>query len=122
MDGYAVEDVINGAPASFGWDFSYPWPTMASYFMLSISVSFGKNSHIDHTEEDPLAHAQHPIDLLDTEPMKDIGHQGLKAHVLDASHVFGSLEIIRSPVFSTFSCIVDDCGECVSISHGKGNV
>ena len=43
--------------------------------------------------------------------MEDIGHESLEAHVFDTGHVFGSLEIIRSPIFSAFPRIVDDCGE-----------
>ena len=122
MDGYAVKDVINGGSRFLSMGLQLPLANNGVIFHAVDLCKLRKNSDIDHTGDDPLAHAQHPIDLLDAEPMKDIGHQGLKAHVLDASHVFGSLEIIRSPVFSTFSCIVDDCGECVSISHGKGNV
>lgn len=47
--------------------------------------------------------------------MQNIGHQGLEPHILDAGNVLRPLEIVRGPVFSAFSCVVDDCGEYVSI-------
>jgi hypothetical protein len=53
-----------------------------------------------------LAHAEHAVDLLDAEPMQDIGHQGLESHVLDPGDALSSLEVIRGAVFSSFSCIV----------------
>jgi hypothetical protein len=55
---------------------------------------------------DSLAHAEHSVNLLDTEPVKDIGHQRLKTHVLHTSNVLGSLEIFGSSVQPTFSSIV----------------
>jgi hypothetical protein len=57
--------------------------------------------------EDSLAHTQHPVDFLDTKPMENIGHQRLESHVLHASNVLGSLEILRGPIQSALSGIVD---------------
>ena len=39
--------------------------------------------------------------------MKNVGHQRLESHVLHASNVLGSLEILRSTIQSTLSGIVD---------------
>ena len=39
--------------------------------------------------------------------MEDIGHQRLESHVLHTSNVLGPLEILRSPIQSTLSRIVD---------------
>jgi hypothetical protein len=57
--------------------------------------------------EDSLAHTQHPVNFLDTKPMEDIGHQRLESHVLHTSNVLGSLEILRGPIQSALSGIVD---------------
>ena len=63
-------------------------------------------------DKDVLAHAQHPIDLGDTEPMQNVRHKGLEAHVLHTGDVLGSLEVIGCPVLATLSGIVHDCGGC----------
>ena len=55
----------------------------------------------------PLAHAQHPVNLLDSEPMEDIRHQSLKSHILDTSNIFSPLEVIRGSVGTTLASIVD---------------
>lgn len=56
-----------------------------------------------------LAHAKHPVDLLDSKPVQNIGHQGLEAHVLDAGDIFGASEVVGSPVFSSLPGVVNDC-------------
>jgi len=56
-----------------------------------------------------LAHAQHAVDLGDSEPVQDIWHQGLEPHVLDAGDVFGPFEVVRCTVFSTFPRVVHHC-------------
>jgi hypothetical protein len=58
-------------------------------------------------DKDLLAHTQHPIDLLDTEPMKNIGHQRLETHVLHTRNILRPLEILRCAVQSTFPGVVD---------------
>ena len=59
------------------------------------------------TWEDSLAHTQHPVNFFDAKPMENIGHQRLESHVLHTSNVLGSLEILRGPIQSTLSGIVD---------------
>jgi hypothetical protein len=39
--------------------------------------------------------------------MENIGHQRLESHVLHTSNVLGSLEILRGPIQSALSGIVD---------------
>jgi hypothetical protein len=39
--------------------------------------------------------------------MENVGHQRLESHVFHASDVLGSLEILRGPIQSTLSGIVD---------------
>lgn len=58
-------------------------------------------------KDDSLAHTQHPINLLDTEPVKNIGHQGLKSHIFDPSNILRSLEVLRSTIQATLSSVVD---------------
>ena len=53
-----------------------------------------------------LGHGQHPVNLSDAEPMKDIGHERLEPHVLDARDILGALEVLARPVLSAFSCVV----------------
>jgi len=55
-----------------------------------------------------VGHAQHPVDLGDTEPVQDIGHQGLETHVLDTSNVLSTLEVLASAVLASLSSIVDE--------------
>lgn len=54
-----------------------------------------------------LAHAEHPVDLLYAKPMKDIWHKGLEAHILNASDVLRPLEVVRSSISASLSCIVN---------------
>jgi len=56
---------------------------------------------------DLLAHTQHPVNFLDSKPMKNIGHQRLESHILHTSNVLGSLEVLRGTIQSTLSGIVD---------------
>lgn len=55
-----------------------------------------------------LAHAQHAVDLLDAEPVQDVGHKGLEAHVLNAGNVLRPLEILGCAVLAAFPGIVDN--------------
>lgn len=55
-----------------------------------------------------LAHAEHAVNLLDTKPMENVGHQGLETHILDSSHVLGPLEVVRSFVFTSLPCVIDN--------------
>jgi hypothetical protein len=55
-----------------------------------------------------VAHTQHSIYLLDTQPMENIGHQSLESHILHTGDIFGSFEIFRGTVRSTLSRIVDE--------------
>ena len=56
-----------------------------------------------------LAHAQHSVDFLDAQPMKNVWHQSLESHILDACNVLGSLEVIRSSIFPTLAGVVNHC-------------
>ena len=94
---------------------TYPWPTMASCFMLGTAcirskiVSPGGTWALAGAEYYSLAHAQHPVNLGDTKPVEDVGHQGLEAHILDTCDVFGSLEIVRCTILPAFSGVVHNC-------------
>jgi hypothetical protein len=55
-----------------------------------------------------LAHTKHSINLLDAKPVKDIGHQCLKAHILHARNVFGSFEVLRRSIKTPFAGIIDE--------------
>jgi hypothetical protein len=53
-----------------------------------------------------VAHAEHTIDFFDTKPVQDIRHQRLEAHVLDASNVFGALEVVGSAIGTPLPCVI----------------
>jgi hypothetical protein len=81
---------------------TYPWPTIASCFMLVkllIPELVAKVSNL-------LAHTQHSINLLYSKPMKNIRHQGLESHILHAGNILRSFEILRGTVRSSLSRIV----------------
>lgn len=69
--------------------------------------------HLAHASSlgvlDLLAHAQHPVNLLDTKPVQDVRHKGLEAHVLHTGDVLGTLEVIRGAIGTPLSSVVDDC-------------
>lgn len=56
-----------------------------------------------------LAHAEHPVNFRDAQPVQDIGHQGLETHVFDPRDVLGPLEIVRCTIFPALAGIVHDC-------------
>lgn len=49
--------------------------------------------------------------------MQDVWHQGLKAHILDASNVFGSLEVVRGSVGTTLASVVNHYRQSASHHH-----
>ena len=55
-----------------------------------------------------LAHTQHAINLLDTQPMQDIRHQSLETHILHTGDILGTFEILRCTIGASFSCVVDE--------------
>lgn len=71
---------------------AYPCPTIASCFILRkwSAVSFSTCSILKRL----LAHAKHPVNLLDAQPMQDVRHESLESHVFDTSNVLSSLEVV----------------------------
>lgn len=69
-----------------------PELTIASYFLkpLSIGVANSVKHHVH------ITHRDHIINLCDTQPMQDIGHQSLEPHVLDSSNELGGCEVLVS--------------------------
>lgn len=63
---------------------------------------------------DVLAHAQHAVNLGDAQPVEDVRHQRLEAHVLHARHVLGTFEVVGGAVFATLASVIYDCSGCVS--------
>lgn len=99
---------------------TYPWPTMASCFMLENNHALDRGSVTPATRQAQagegrgtrrysLAHAQHSVNLGDTQPVKDIRHQGLEAHVLYTGNVLGALEIVRCKICPALSRVVHNC-------------
>lgn len=64
---------------------------------------------IGHVVHHSLAHAEHPINLGDAQPVQDIRHQSLEAHILDPRDVLGPLEVIRCAIFPALASVVHDC-------------
>lgn len=55
-----------------------------------------------------VRHAQHTIDLRDSQPMQDIRHQRLKPHVFDPSDILSAFEVLARPIAAPFSGVVDE--------------
>ena len=54
-----------------------------------------------------IAHADHVVDLLDAEPVQDVGHEGLETHVFDSGDDFSATEVFIGAVTTAFSEVVD---------------
>ena len=106
-DEYNVHDLREGSVITLGRQLR-----RVSYYYCAKSVSAIEATAAFGNE---LAHAQHPVDLLDAKPMKNIWHQGLESHVLDTSYVFRSCEVVRRPICTPFARVVDDCHQSISI-------
>lgn len=61
-----------------------------------------------------LAHAQHAVNLLDSQPVENVGHESLETHVFDARDILRPFEIIRSAVCAAFAGVVYNCPYCQS--------
>ena len=55
-----------------------------------------------------VAHAEHAIDLGDAQPVQDIRHQRLEAHVLDAGDVLRALKVLVGAIGAAFARVVDE--------------
>lgn len=53
-----------------------------------------------------VGHAEHPVDFSNAQPVENVGHESLEAHVLHTRNVLRSLEVFAGPIFSSFPCIV----------------
>lgn len=55
-----------------------------------------------------LAHAQHAIDLLYSEPMEDVRHERLEAHIFHACNVLSSLEVLGCTISTALPGVVHE--------------
>ena len=76
--------------------------------MLGHRVTEPRSLGILVVQQNSLAHTQHTVDLGDAEPVKDIRHESLEPHILDAGDVFGPFEVIRRPILPAFPSVVHD--------------
>lgn len=53
-----------------------------------------------------IAHRHHVVDLRDTEPVQDVGHERLEAHVLHASNDLCRLEVLVRRITTALAKIV----------------
>jgi hypothetical protein len=72
------------------------------------SISSSCSKPCPSTRDYSLAHAQHPVNLLDTQPMKDVRHQSLESHILYTGNVLGSFEILRGSIQSSLPCVINE--------------
>jgi len=56
---------------------------------------------------DELAHAEHSVNLLDAQPVKDVRHECLESHVIDTGDPLGMIEVVGRPVVASLSRIVN---------------
>jgi hypothetical protein len=54
------------------------------------------------------------VNLLDAEPVQDIGHESLEAHVFDTGDELRGLEILVRAVTSTLAEVVDEVPVLIS--------
>ncbi len=54
-----------------------------------------------------VTHGHHVVDLLNTEPVQDVGHESLEAHVFDARDLLRRLEILIGRIATPLAKIVD---------------
>jgi hypothetical protein len=54
-----------------------------------------------------IAHRNHIVDLLDAQPVQDVRHEHLKAHVLHARNQFCCTEVLVRRVAAAFAEVVD---------------
>jgi len=62
-----------------------------------------------------ITHRHHIIDLLDAQPVQDVRHQCLEAHVLDTGDHFSGFEVFIGGVASAFTQVVYE----ISISSNR---
>lgn len=65
-----------------------------------------------------VRHGDHVVDLLNSEPVEDVGHEELEPHVLDTGDHLGRLEVSVGRVTSSLSRVVDEVCE----EEGSGSV
>jgi hypothetical protein len=54
-----------------------------------------------------VGHGHKAVNLGDSEPVEDIRHERLEAHILDSCDVLGSLEVLCGGISSSLAGIVD---------------
>jgi hypothetical protein len=69
-------------------------------------VSLAKDEWIKENKH--VTHGDHMVDFGDAEPVQDVRHERLEAHVLDASDELGRLEVLVGRVSSTLTQVVDE--------------
>lgn len=55
-----------------------------------------------------VAHRHHVVDLLDTQPVQNVGHERLESHVLHTGDELSRLEVLVSGVTTTFAEVVHE--------------
>ena len=59
----------------------------------------------------------HPVDLLDAQPVQDVWHERLEAHILDASDALGAQEIVVRRVTTGLALACKKKKGKITISH-----
>jgi len=67
-----------------------------------------RNALIDNSIVLHVGHAEHSVNLGDTQPVQDIWHQSLEAHVLDTGNILSALEVLAGTIFASLSGVVDE--------------
>ena len=55
-----------------------------------------------------ITHRNHPMDVFDSQPVKDVRHQHLEPHVLHAGNELGRFEVLVRRVASAFAEVVNE--------------
>jgi len=71
-------------------------------------------------EDAHITHRNHPIDFLDSQPVKYVRHQSLEPAVLDACDELGRFEVLVGRVAAPFAEVVNEVPKLIT-EHAKGN-
>ena len=100
--------------------------TIASYFLPRTHISIYEYSIYESAAH--IAHRNHVVDLPDAQPVQDVRHERLEAHVLHACNQFRCTEVLVRRVAAALAEVVDqifghltECAAFFTEIHNNAN-
>lgn len=102
------KDVMKEYVPGMSYRFTIGMPdwTMALYFLRGNQS--GEKINNSRKVYSHIAHGDHVVDLLDTKPVEDVGHESLETHVLHASDELRRREVLVGGVATAFAEVVHE--------------